>query len=211
MERKIGEIFTYNGKTYQILKATDGCKGCTFFRIQPGTCINEIESCFAEDRGDKTSIIFKEINNMEIKNSQITIDIPKGMEIDIVNSDFTKGVIKFKPKYITYNDIVNSANSIDRLSALVQSGDMVKLEAIEQLMSIARYYNKDWKPDWNVEEFKYFIVLNHCSNTYKVDYDQNYSGDTIYFKNREDAQSVIDNPNFREILDAIYKNQIIWN
>ena len=72
-------------------------------------------------------------------------------------------------------------------------------------MNIAKYYNKDWKPNWDGEEFKYFIVLNHCSNTYKVDYDQNYSGDTIYFKNREDVQSVIDNPNFKEILDTIYK------
>ena len=31
MERKIGEIFTYKGKTYKVVKAIDGCKGCTFF------------------------------------------------------------------------------------------------------------------------------------------------------------------------------------
>ena len=29
---------------------------------------------------------------------------------------------------------------------------------------------------------------------------------TIVFKHKEDAQAVIDNPNFREILDVIYKN-----
>lgn len=204
MERKIGEIFTYKGKTYKILKAIDGCKGCTFYS-QACAHITKNEHCSSSNRKDKTSVIFKEINNMEIKNNQLTIDIPKGMEIDTENSDFTKGIIKFKPKYITYNDIVNSSNSIDNINALVQRGDMIKLEAIEQLMSIARYYNKDWRPNWDREEFKHFIVLNHCSNTYKVDYDQNYSGDTIYFKNREDAQSVIDNPNFREILDVIYK------
>ena len=183
MERKIGEIFTYKGKTYQILKATDGCKNCSFC-TKSGTCINEIENCFASYRTDKTSVIFKEINNMKIKNNQLTIDIPKGMEIDTENSDFTKGVIKFKPKYITYNDIVNSANSIDSISALVQSGNMLKLEAIEQLMNIARYYNKDWQPNWNEGELKYFIVLNHCSNTYTIDYDQSYSSDAIYFKNK---------------------------
>ena len=204
MERKIGEIFTYKGKTYKILKATYGCRGCALYRQ---TCIdiNEIESCFANDREDKTSVIFKEINNMKIKNNQLTIDIPKGMEIDIENSDLTKGVIKFKPKYITYNDIVNSANSIDSISALVQSGNMLKLEAIEQLMSIARYYNKDWQPNWNEGELKYFIVLNHCSNTYGIDYDQSYNSGVVYFKNKKDAQSVIDNPNFKEILDTIYR------
>ena len=31
MERKVGEIFTYKDKTYKILKATDGCKGCAFY------------------------------------------------------------------------------------------------------------------------------------------------------------------------------------
>ena len=205
MERKIGEIFTYKGKTYKILKAIDGCKGC-IFHTQSGTCINEIESCFAVDREDKTSIIFKEINNMEIKNSQITIDIPKGMEIDTENSDFTKGVIKFKPKYITYNDIVNSINSIYSINALVQSGDMIKLEAIEQLMSIARYYNKDWRPNWdNSKEKKYLIKSDSYTGEFFVDYDLTINLGGIYFKNKEDAQSVIDNLNFREILDAFYK------
>lgn len=160
MERKIGEIFTYKGKTYKILKAIDGCKGCNFY-TQLG-CLNKIENCFAFDRKDKTSVIFKEINNMEIKNNQLTIDIPEGMKIDAENSDFTKGIIKFKPKYITYNDIVNSVNSIDSINALVQSGDMIKLEAIEQLMSIARYYNKDWKPNWdNSKEKKYLITSDN--------------------------------------------------
>ena len=49
MERKIGEIFTYKGKTYQVLKATDECKGCNFC-TQSGICISKIESCFAGDR-----------------------------------------------------------------------------------------------------------------------------------------------------------------
>ena len=33
-----------------------------------------------------------------------------------------------------------------------------------------------------------------------------YNEVAIYFKNKEDAQAVIDNPNFRSILDAIYKD-----
>ena len=204
MQRKVGEIFTYKGKTYQVVKATYGCRGCAFYK-QTCVGINKVEKCFTIYRKDKTSVIFKKINNMEIKNNQLTIDIPKGMEIDTENSDLTKGVIKFKPKYITYNDIVNSINSIYSIKALVQSSDMLKLEAIEQLMSIARYYNKDWQPNWNEGEPKYLIILNHRSNTYGIDYDQNYSSNTIYFKNKKDAQSVIDNPYFREILDIIYK------
>ena len=205
MERKIGEIFTYKGKTYKILKATYGCRGCAFYR-QTCAGINKIEKCFTIYRKDKASVIFKEINNMKIKNNQLTINIPKGMEIDIVNSDLTKGVIKFKPKYITYNDIVNSANSIDSISALVQSGDMLKLEAMEQLMSIARYYNKGWKPNWNESEAKYYIKFNFSNGKFYIDYNNNLTNGGVYFKNLDDAQSVIDNPNFREILDTIFKD-----
>lgn len=42
---------------------------------------------------------------MEIKDNKLIIDIPKGMEIDVKNTDLTKGIVKFKPKNITYNDV----------------------------------------------------------------------------------------------------------
>ncbi len=200
MDRELGEIFTYKGKTYQVVKATDGCKDCAL-RNQQGTCINKIENCFASFREDKTSVVFKEINN-----NQLTIDIPEGMEIDAENSDLTKGVIKFKPKDITYNEIEKILNVKNTFTGIIANADNKhKLFAIDSLMNIAKYYNKDWRPNWNEGELKYFIVLNHCSNTYEIDYDQSYSSDIIYFKNKEDAQSVIDNPNFREILNIIYK------
>lgn len=87
MERKLGEIFTYNGKIYQVVKGFS-CKGCAF--IKNGCCdlVNELLGpCDYTKRTDKTNVIFKEINNMEIKNNQLTIDIPEGMEIDLENSD----------------------------------------------------------------------------------------------------------------------------
>ena len=82
MERKIGEIFTYNGKIYQVVKSIL-CTHCAFKGklcdlIGPST-----GSCMPNSRSDNTSVIFKEINNMEIKNNQLTIDIPEGMEIDL--------------------------------------------------------------------------------------------------------------------------------
>ena len=203
MERKIGEMFTYKDKTYQVVKDII-CENCSFTYPACYYLKNILGNCCNAARADETSVIFKEINNMEIENNQLTIDIPKGMEIDAENSNLTKGIIKFKKKYITYDDILQECPT--NFSGLrVRNHCIDKILAISQLINIAKYYNKDWKPDWNAEEFKYFIVLNHCSNTYKVDYDQSYSGNTIYFKNKEDVQSVIDNPNFREILDTIYK------
>lgn len=203
MERKIGEIFTYKGKTYKVVEYSWSCNDCAFFKNNHcGVDKSIAGECIFFMRNDGKNIIFKEINNMEIKNNQLTIDIPKGMEIDIENSDLTKGVINFKPKYINYDTIVNSFAGIN---IYIYSYNINKLEAISQLMNISKYYNKDWKPDWNEGKLKYFIVLNHCSNTYEIDYDQSYSSNAVYFKNKEDAQSVIDNPNFKEILDIIYK------
>lgn len=204
MERKVGEIFTYKGKTYQVMRAISGCSGCAFCR-QACTGVTSMESCSATSRIDNTSVIFKEINNME--NNQLTIDIPKGMEIDIKDSDLTKGIIKFKPTNIDYDDIKKALN-LDRTLAGIPAdiSNANKLCAIDKLMNIAKYYNKDWKPSWNNRcENKYFIIWNNECKTYWTDYNRNSGLSIVYFKNKEDAQSVIDNPNFRAILDEIYK------
>ena len=208
MERKIGEIFTYGDKRYQVVKVDFGigCIGCTFKTSGCSKYKSLLGHCSYIFRHDKTSVIFKLINNnMEIKNNQLTIDIPEGMEIDTENSSLAEGIIKFKSKYITYSKIINSFNSITNTNVYIHSSDTKALKAIAQLMNIAKYYNGDWKPNWsNPSEYKYFIVYN--SNIYKVDYNWTSIYDRIYFKNKKDAQAVIDNPNFRDILDAIYKN-----
>lgn len=204
MERKIGEIFTYNGKIYQVVKS-DTCTNCAFRENDCSIIRSRIGLCVSSIRTDKTNVIFKEINNMEIKNNQLTINIPEGMEIDTENSSLAEGIIKFKSKCITYSKIINSFNSITNTNVYIHSSDTKALKAIAQLMNIAKYYNGDWKPNWsNPSEYKYFIVYNN--NTYIVDYNWNSIYNKIYFKNKKDAQAVIDNPNFRAILNVIYKN-----
>lgn len=204
MERKIGEIFTYNSKMYQVVKS-DICANCAFRENDCSILRSRIGLCVSSIRTDKTNIVFKEINNMEIKNNQLTIDIPEGMEIDTENSSLAEGIIKFKSKCITYSKIINSFNSITNTNVYIHSSDTKALKAIAQLMNIAKYYNGDWKPNWSdSSEYKYFIVYNN--NTYIVDYNWASIYNKIYFKNKKDAQSVIDNPNFRAILNVIYKN-----
>ena len=207
MEIKIGDIFTYNGKTYKVIMNNNSCNGCAFKgnyyckkdKSITGECISFI-------RDDGKNIIFKEINNMEIKNNQLIINIPKGMEIDIKNSDLAKGIIKFKSKYITYDDIKKTLHLKEICIGITGVNNLEKLSAINKLMNIAKYYNKDWQPNWNNGcEQKYFIIWNNECKTYWTDYNRNSGLSVVYFKNKEDAQSVIDNPNFREILDTIYK------
>ena len=83
MERKVGEVFTYNGKTYRVeeVEIDEECKGCAF--EFSSCCTSSLGDCSPTHRTDGASVIFKEINNMEIKNNQLTIDIPEGYEIQI--------------------------------------------------------------------------------------------------------------------------------
>ena len=73
-------------------------------------------------------------------------------------------------------------------------------------MNIARYYNKDWEPDWDSFASKFSISFNHTSRKYIVDSSDSRISGNVLFERPEDAQAVIDNPNFRDILDTIYKN-----
>ena len=226
MERKIGEVFACNGKLYQVVKGFS-CRGCAF--IKDGSCYladKLLGPCAYTERTDKTSIIFKEIKGMEIKNNQLTIDIPEGYEIDKENSTFE--CIKFKPikKYLTYKEIAEKLNkdicffiekgkiqsyaqyaSYDNPGVANSYRQIEKILAINQLMNIAKYYNRDWKPDWNNKyELKYCISFTTITNSYNIVSRAQTYLNAIHFKNQEDAQAVIDNPNFRDILDTIYKD-----
>lgn len=204
MERKIGEIFTYNNKTYQVIKANT-CKDCAFFNTRCNFFQTLVAgTCTPGGRKDNISVSFKLINNME--NNQLTINIPKGMEIDLEKSNLAKGIIKFKKKDITYEDIEYTLKlGKNCKSIIINESNASKLVALSKLMNIAKYYNKDWKPDWNnSDKSKYYIRYN--TGTYAVDCNYTYNYGNIFFKNKEDAQAVIENPNFRDILDKIYKN-----
>ena len=143
---------------------------------------------------------------MEIKNNQLTINIPEGMEIDLENSDLTKGIVKFKKKDINYDDILQSY-ATDFGGIRVPNHCIDKILAISQLMNIAKYYNGDWEPDWrSLMESKYYIYYSTRSNTYGVSNTPSTNYGNIYFRLYKDAKAVIDNPNFKSILDAIYKN-----
>lgn len=225
MERKLGEVFTYKGKTYQVVESIR-CDGCAFNRSVKCSSYRTslLGNCSPIHRTDGASVIFKEINNME--NNQLTINIPEGYEIDKENSTFK--CIKFKPikKYLTYKEVAEKLNkdtcffiekgkiqsyaqyaSYDNPGVANSYRQIEKILAINQLMNIAKYYNGDWKPDFNNKStHKYVIQYGGIENThYNVDYDVCLNRCCVYFKNEKDAQEVINNPNFRDILNKIYK------
>lgn len=202
MERKIGETFEYQGKTYKVIESLRNiCDNCAF----SGECDateTVVGSCSCTSRLDGKNVIFK-----EIKDNKLTISIPEGMEIDAESSDLDTGVIKFRKKELTYEDIKASLKLNENMICIsVDDNNSAKLSAINRLMCIAKFYNGDWKPNWSSVENKYHIIYCNRSQCYTTDYKTSFDINTIYFKCEKDAQAVIDNPNFREILDAIFKN-----
>lgn len=157
---------------------------------------------------------------------EVKIQVPDGYEIDKENSTFE--CIKFKSikKDITYNDICNTlfaekqwcfytttdggirANTIDSsvISEKNNSTNKRQLEkvlAMNQLLNIATYYNS------RAEELDglYTIGYNTTTHMYEVisgPFEINF-GLLAYFIRKEDTQSVIDNPNFQEILYTVYR------
>lgn len=159
---------------------------------------------------------------METK--ELKIQAPEGYEIDQENSTFECIRFKLIKKNITYNDICKSMfktgyypNNRGEIKHVIEYADDVKIDknnatnkkqlerllALNQLLNIAEYYNKKHlEQDYTL----YCIILE---DEYRViTYKELHCllGVIVLFNNKDDAQAVIDNPNFREILDTIYKD-----
>ena len=227
----IGTIFTYNGNKYKVCKDDDchcTCNKCAFNGINCDTIKGIRGNCIFGHRTDHAQIYYKQINNETMKKdsdnvvcptfntndslNDLHIECPEGYSIDVEHSDLSKGIIKFKNDNITLEDIYKDDNTdyAENLVILSENKLFNKLLCIARLIDIANSYKKDWNPDFNNKTtYKYVIQYNGIENKhthYSVDYDVCLNRCCVYFKNQEDAQSVIDNPNFRDILDTIYKD-----
>lgn len=163
------------------------------------------------------------INNMETK--EFKINVPEGYEIDKENSTFE--CIKFKPikKELTYKDVTEELFGDDICFYIDRRGEIVftehltakedknnattkkqleRLLALNQLLNIAEYYNKKSPKEGrktysiNLDERDSRYFINDCNNPI-------VRGLIPMFNREEDAKAVINNPNFKEILDLVYK------
>lgn len=240
-EFAIGTKIEYDGKLYVVVAQTycDNCSIaniCSNNDITSGKNITGVLSrdkrisifgeCSSIVRSDGKSVAFKEIpkakeqdiykvyplykTNNELM--PIQIYVPKDFVIDMENSDLYKGIIKFKNKWLTLEQLYKLAkenNYVTHRDSIKDFSDS-KLVALANLMDIASYFNKGWSYDVNQDVIGYLIsydrfVKEPCYNIRENDSTIDiYYGNPV-FKNKADAQYVIDNPNFRNILDKIFK------
>lgn len=78
-----------------------------------------------------------------------------------------------------------------------------RILALNQLLNIAEYYNRLHTTNIRSTTIEYDGVnQKYYAGQISIKY---LRGISAIFNRKEDAQAVIDNPNFREILDTIYK------
>lgn len=231
-EFTIGTKIEYNGKLYEVVegKYCDNCSIANICSNNDITSGNNITGVLSRDkrisifgecssivRSDGKSVVFKEIPKTKEENvynelMPILIDLPDGYIIDKYNSDFDKGIIAFKNKWLTLEQVCKSAKENHYLNYRSSIKDFRdgKLINLANLMDIARYFNGDWNYDFTKECVGYSIA--YCKFAEEPHYSvreidnssYTYYGNPI-FKNEADAQYVIDNPNFRDILNNIFK------
>lgn len=160
---------------------------------------------------------------MEAK--ELKVQVPEGYEIDKENSTFE--CIKFKPikKDITYKDVCNAilknktnyyidtsgriedsildTNAYDKNNT-TNKKQLERLLALNQLLNIAEYYNTLHTGIIKNNS----IIYDGANRVYSVSQVSTtyICGIKVVFNRKEDAQAVIDNLNFREILDTIHKD-----
>lgn len=196
--------------------------------------------CSSLRRPDSKSIVFIEIPNNKSKDDSkdeyykvlplwidnnhtelkpVEFDLPKYYVIDKEHSDLDKGIIRFKNKWLSLEQLYKLSENNNYHTYLSEikyyRNDKTcevreKLIALANLMDIARYFNGGWEYHVNQDVVGYLIsydrfVKEPCYNIRKNDSTTDvYYGNPV-FKNEADAQYVIDNPNFRDILDKIFK------
>ncbi len=148
--------------------------------------------------------------------TKLIIDIPKGYIVDNENSTSSQIILKpttnptykeicekLMPKeayYIDIDGIITYDSYIGTYGNASPKCDILKkLLAINKLANIAYYYNGE------LCKQGYTIYYAIAIKKYQVCQAMTCDGNVAIFKNKEDAQKVIDNPNFRNILDTIYK------
>ena len=211
--------------------------GTTLFRDKR---INIFGECSSLKRPDSKSVAFMELPKDDSKDNSnydyykisplfiynnhtqlrpIELVLPKGYAIDKEHSDLDKGIIRFKNKWLSLEQMYNMAKATNYHTYFSEIKDSKndksstvrnKLIALANLMDIANYFNGGWEYDFTKGDIGYMIVYDTTMTephyvVRKFDsVTKAYYGNPI-FKNEADAKYVIDNPNFRDILDTIFK------
>ena len=140
MERKIGEIFEYNGEWYQCVEdSIDNCVNCCFYNGGHKKCSDKMGECFKGRRSDNNGVYFKKLEKVG-EPYKYYIKCVEGVDFIIVQE-----YILPNPSYI-WNDEENvftrdCYNGRIAIEIKQTKEDMEETNFIEKLETLCKRYN----------------------------------------------------------------------
>ena len=181
MERKIGEVFEYNGVRLKVVEG-EGCENCYFHKITPlryACKLSEhlhIHGNCGTVREDGKSVQFVKVEDMKEQETK-SLPIPEGWEFAGYENGEVK-IRKVEPELPTDFEKALGAVKVSEIrSLLVPSGMYGAVSALFKLLIYrnAWWQKLGWKPDWKEFEAKFVIRSNHDN----VEFSTNATGNRI--------------------------------
>ena len=199
--------------------------------LSRGKRLSIFGECSYTVRSDNKSVVFKEIPKDDSKDEYykvlplwiddnsiqlrpVEFDLPNGYVIDKYNSDLDKGIIRFKRKWLSIEEVYDALFKRKEVTYRQNLKDFsnIKMLVIANFMDIAKYFNGNWNYKSNGNDCGYIIAYDKTTTEpygyqiVSINADTDMYFGNITFKNETDARYVIDNPNFRKVLDKIFKS-----
>lgn len=172
----------------------------------------EVPKDDSKDKYYKIEPLFRDDNPSKLKS--VEFDLPNGYVIDKYNSDLDKGIIRFKRKWLSIEEVYDALFKRKEVTYRQNLKDFsnIKMLVIANFMDIAKYFNGNWNYKSNGNDCGYIIAYDKTTTELygyqivSINADTDMYFGNITFKNETDARYVIDNPNFRNVLDKIFKS-----
>lgn len=158
MERKIGEVFEYDGKKLRVIEEPfDTCDGCYFNGkvCQEASILKIIGNCGCIIlRKDKINIIFKEVKDMDEENNKSILAEAE----DIVNGS----------RQSDYGDPVESFERIAKIASMIAGKDLSPEYCCAVLMAVKLVRESfNHKRDNFVDLCGYAYIMNEIKESNK--------------------------------------------
>ena len=172
----------------------------------------EVPKDDSKDKYYKIEPLFRDDNPSKLKS--VEFDLPNGYVIDKYNSDLDKGIIRFKRKWLSIEEVYDALFKRKEVTYRQNLKDFsnIKMLVIANFMDIAKYFNGNWNYKSNGNDCGYIIAYDKTTTEpygyqiVSINADTDMYFGNITFKNETDARYIIDNPNFRKVLDKIFKS-----
>ena len=161
MERKIGEIFEYNGEWYQCVEdSLDNCVNCCFYNGGHKKCSDKMGECFKGRRSDNNGVYFKKLEK---------VGEPYEFDGHLFQSYRTFEVPIFTENYATVRELGNNSKiSIEIKQNKEDMGDLVMEENKLNLKPFDIQKAREGKPVCTRDGRKARIICFDLSEEYPI-------------------------------------------